>query len=164
MEKINQLKEKYGVQKSEGLFGIDSPPDYQCDIIDKAVKNIQTAERDISNALKDLSKEENINQGYVSDIEWSVRDMYCIETLESLRKTIEALRAWGNEWKSLAKHLLDSKENIEDFVSDALIVAYDDDMADKETKHEVIESLQHGVSLECAGEIMKNSIKTHYIK
>jgi hypothetical protein len=96
--KINELKAINGYSTSEEMFGIDSPPDYQCPLIDKIVKAIREIESNtrVSNydEWEDLKEKLDMIDYYVYDLE---------SELETLRANIDLLRNWGNAWKELAK-------------------------------------------------------------
>jgi hypothetical protein len=74
--KIQILKKYLGVKYTEKIFDITNPIPYQCKKIDDCINNLDTDE--------------------ISDIK---------QNYESLRKKLEEVREWGQEWKNTAKNL-----------------------------------------------------------
>lgn len=105
---IKDIKSFCNVEDSELLFGIPLPPKYQCPEIDKIISSLRDCEKEASSITKCDDIDEC--QSSASDIEW---DLSSIQgDVERLRKEIEKLRSWGEEWKGLAKTLIEHNPNI----------------------------------------------------
>ncbi len=107
--KVDEAKESYHPYTSEALLGLPEPPAYQCDFITELVKKVEGIESEISRA-HDYLRDEKIEDAehYTSSALWDVRNV--ADEIESLRAQIEAVRAWGQEWKDLAKKMLNDEE------------------------------------------------------
>lgn len=91
---------------SEDYVGIDQPPPWQCPNIDAAIKVAKTIDKAVEEAVRELDSDDPATaRETLSDAEWHSGDME--SALEDLRKATEGVREWGNEWKVLAKNLLD---------------------------------------------------------
>lgn len=102
MNHIEQLKALLDFGESEKIFGISLPPDHQCQQIDKTIQ----ISRDCEKYAASISKEIDIvqAQSMANDIEWNISEIPC--RMEELRKNIESLRTWGEEWKQVAKSMV----------------------------------------------------------
>ena len=91
---------------SEEKLGIDKPLEHQCPSIDKMVKAAKEVESAISFALKcddidDMRSEVENADWYIGDLETGFED---------LRTAIEYVRSWGEQWKEIAKDLINEYE------------------------------------------------------
>jgi hypothetical protein len=95
---------------SEEKLGLTKQPEETCPRIDKFIKEIKWAIQDLEGAMKDIGREDY--KEAESDIDTALRNyIYDIEdNYESLRKQCEDIRAWGQQWKNLAKDLLNEYE------------------------------------------------------
>lgn len=91
---------------SEDKLGFLEPPNYQCPVIDDAIKIIRDIEKSIHNALRADSLEEA--QSHCNDADWYEGDVE--SALESIRDACDTLRSWGQQWKDLAKELIEEYE------------------------------------------------------
>jgi len=96
---FEKIKEVCGVVASEQLFGFSFAPEHQCQFIDELIKSSNSLER--MAALIGKSDEISEAQSTAYDIEWGISSYH--DNLEELRKKIEALRTWGENWKRVAK-------------------------------------------------------------
>ena len=91
---------------SEEKLGFIEPPEHQCPVIDDAIKRIRDIEKSIGYALRSDSIEEA--QSHCNDADWYGGDIEC--SLEYLRDACETLRFWGQQWKDIAKELIEEYE------------------------------------------------------
>ncbi len=91
---------------SEEKLGFDSPIEHQCPKIDTLVKAAKEIESAINHALKcDDVDDMRLN---VEDADWYAGD---IESgFEELRDALDNVRQWGQQWKELAKELIEEYE------------------------------------------------------
>lgn len=115
--KLDKLKSELGIGvTSENALGISIPPEFQCSNIDQVIKNIGSIEKEVDNARDYLRNEE------YDDVQWHLdsanHDLYGLASeVEEIRTAIEEVRAWGQEWKDLAKRLINETDvKIEDFI------------------------------------------------
>lgn len=107
--KVDEAKESYHPYTSEALLGLSEPPAYQCDFITELVKKVEGIEGEIARANDHFRDEEFEDaEHYASSALWDIRNV--ANEIESLRAQIEAVRAWGQEWKDLAKKMLNDEE------------------------------------------------------
>lgn len=98
-----ELKTKYGFPTSEGLLGIDQQPNYNCDYIDKVIKDFNVTLRNVLGEIDSA----DITDGDKKNIKWYTNDFEdFVDHFEELRSRLENLRDWGKQWKTLAKELL----------------------------------------------------------
>lgn len=98
-----ELKSKYGFPTSECLLGIDQQPNYNCDYIDKVIKDFNVTLRNVLGEIDsaDITDEDKKN------IKWYTNDFEnFVDNFEELRSRLQNLRDWGQQWKILAKELL----------------------------------------------------------
>jgi hypothetical protein len=124
--KITSLIESLDAKNSEDLFGFAQQPNNQCPYIDKSKEEIFSLIKNISNLCKDIKSSDDLSDIYscCNDIIWEI-DMFSVsKNLEDLRTEIENLRGWGNEWKCLAKNLVERTKDIEleDLISDEFYI------------------------------------------
>ena len=91
---------------SEEKLGFLEPPEHQCPVIDEAIRTIRDVEKSIGHALRADSLEEA--QSHCNDADCWGGDIE--NYLESLRDVCETLRSWGQQWKDLAKELIEEYE------------------------------------------------------
>ena len=94
------------IKTSEEKLWLDKPLEHQCPKIDKLVKAAKEVEAGIRHALKcddidDMRSNVENADWYAGDIEGG---------FEELRESIEAVRSWGEQWKELAKDLINKYE------------------------------------------------------
>jgi len=109
IEKINidTLKSVCGVETSESLFGIAQPPDYQCNAIDSMIRDMKSVDCD----AQSIQKNEDISECHSTarDIEYNIAALQ--NELEKLRRAVDALRGWGEQWKCVAKKMCEHSPN-----------------------------------------------------
>ena len=91
---------------SESILGIPKPPDHQCPNIDKYVGYANAIESAIHDALRCDELEDM--KSNVEDADWHASDIK--GCFEDLRENMELLRDWGQQWKDLAKELIEEYE------------------------------------------------------
>ena len=102
MNHIDHLKLLLDFNESEKIFGISLPPDHQCPQIDKIIKISNDCEKYAASISKEIDIVEA--QATANDIEWNISEVPL--KMEELRKNIELLRTWGEEWKQVAKAMV----------------------------------------------------------
>lgn len=116
LEKIDLEKLKNG-KTSEEVFGISEQPKMCCPIIDSVIEEVATAASNIShhNAQYDsLDECQTALEGTHDIAIWlDVKD-----EMEKLRKQVEDIRSWGQEWKDLSKELFKKYGSIDDTAID----------------------------------------------
>lgn len=117
-QNIDSLKQRLKVKNSEELFDIMEQPPQQCPNIDSIIRDLEGGCEKIQNIINDIKRTNNIDdiQSLASDIDWYLNDLYKSNELNKLRKQIELIRGWGEEWKNLAKSLLNNMSKEEDIV------------------------------------------------
>lgn len=108
--KIDELKEINGYSTSEEIFYIDSPPDYQCPLIDEIVDAIKKIE---DNAKVNRYDEFEDLKDKLENIDYLVYDLE--NKLEELRENVDRLRSWGIAWKKLAKEFAENGFDPEEY-------------------------------------------------
>lgn len=109
---IEEVKEKLQVKTSEELFGITSAPEHQCKNIDQIIKTIQSIYKRTDNPRK-LDEEALID--LVNDINYELYG--CDNDIEDIRKALEQVREWGQQWKDKCKEIIDRYElNVEEIL------------------------------------------------
>jgi predicted nucleic acid-binding Zn-ribbon protein len=108
--KIDDLKVINKYQTSEEMFGIDSPPDYQCPLIDEIIKAIKEIEH---NARVGRYDEFEDLKDKLENIDYHIYDLE--SKLEELRENIDRLRSWGIAWKKLAKEFAENGFDPEEY-------------------------------------------------
>lgn len=116
--KIEAYKNKFNKSTSESLFGIIDQPENQCPLINNGLKIWYNTERDIKSLIRDLSRIDSIEEAedIASDIDWSIGSLDIVKEYEELRSKCQQIRAWGEDWKSLAKKLIEERDNIDDLL------------------------------------------------
>lgn len=113
ISKVDEAKHNYHPYTSEALLGLSEPPDYQCDNITALVAKIRSVETGIDRA-HDYIRDENLEDAeyHAHCALLDIKDV--ADEIEALRAQIEAVRAWGQEWKDLAKKMLND-ETLDNF-------------------------------------------------
>lgn len=96
-EKPNEAAPK---QSSESILGMIEPPEYQCPRIDAQIEKIAQA----ISICRSARRMGDIDASTLDDVECQIYSVN--DELNSLRFAIDELRAWGFEWKKLAKELI----------------------------------------------------------
>lgn len=96
------------MKTSEQHYGLMDAPDYQCPRIDSIISDIADAQI----LCRDIQK---LDEGYIDDILNAASDaedkLSTLEDeLETMRTEVDELREWGNQWKNLAKAIIDRNE------------------------------------------------------
>ena len=120
---IDTVKSVCGVEQSEMLFGIKLPPEHQCQFIDKMIKMATDCEKYAAS----IGRTDDISECHSTahDIEWEIASFH--DNLEKLRKKIEALRDWGEQWKRVAKRMGEcSPESLSHVMEDELFPKFAD--------------------------------------
>ncbi len=91
---------------SEDILGFIAPPRHQCGNIDKYIRSANDTARSISLACKSDDLEEV--KGHCSDADWDAGNIE--EHFEKLRIALDEVRCWGQQWKELAKELIEEYE------------------------------------------------------
>lgn len=109
----NELKKEYRVKTTEELFQISSQPEEQCPKIDSLTYTAQN----ILDYARDSERYVNCDIA-VDKLEGIYHSAYSLEDeLEELRGRISDIRAWGDDWKNLAKHIITKYEiDIEELI------------------------------------------------
>jgi len=118
MKNIESLKERLGIKTSEQMFDISEQPPQQCSNVDGIILDLENTSMDIQGIVRDIKRTDNIEliQSLADYIEHYSSDIDKSSELNELRKQIELIRSWGEEWKHLAKSLLNNIKNEEDLV------------------------------------------------
>lgn len=99
---------------TEELFDISEPPDYMCHTFE-AVKNEVDECEDIVTKSQNLDDIEDLQQA-LSNAEYTISGTS--HTISELNGQVDLLRKWGQQWKDLAKQLIEDNDiNIEDYSS-----------------------------------------------
>lgn len=93
---------------SEQLFDIVPQLDMQCPKIDGMIRDANYMVNDIRSVVKYYEED---NGHLIEQLEdASTYISYLEDEFEGLRDSIIEIRAWGQEWKNLAKYLMESME------------------------------------------------------
>lgn len=95
---------------SEKRFGIQAQPAETCPMINEVIEKINEA----LNILNVRSRVDDIDdlRNVCLDAIWELEDLE--QTMERIRDRAVDIRAWGQEWKELAKELEEYKGKCED--------------------------------------------------
>lgn len=116
MDKINKIKKELNVETSEDLFGISKQPKEQCPLIDKVLSELEAESKNIKYSWENLKDIEEA-EPYLSELDWAEYNLRNMDgNLEELRANITNLRTWGEEWKDLAKYLLNERKDFIDLL------------------------------------------------
>ena len=118
MKNIELLKQRLNAKTSEELFDITEQPPQQCPNIDTIIRDLEGTCKQIQSIANDIKRTDNIDDipSLAGDIDWYSSDIDKSKELNELRKQIELVRGWGEEWKNLAKSLLNNMSKEEDIV------------------------------------------------
>ena len=129
MKNIELLKIKLQALTTEDLFDLSKQPEQQCPTINKMQANVKDGCNEIESYCNDLRSVEGA-ETIASDIESSLSYYMWdkISELEDLRKEIENIRQWGEEWKNFAKTFLNKlkEEEIVEFISSDYQIKYEE--------------------------------------
>lgn len=95
------IKKDHRVKNTEELFCIDPVPVHQCPSIDTICQAISNIESSANVSRYDKRDEEE----RLSDISWEIRGLE--RSIEEIRDAVEDVRRWGQEWKDLAKRIIE---------------------------------------------------------
>lgn len=131
MNIVDELKKELEISTSEELFGIIPQVDNQCGNIDSIINTLNKVYKEIQYHIRTLNSLDDICDvaSVAKNIDWESSDMIVDNELERLRSNIELLRMWGQEWKGLAKAILDnidSKDFLVENLTDAARLKYED--------------------------------------
>lgn len=101
---IDKIKKLKGFESTEVALDINEPPEYQCKNIDYIIKDVDNIEKSITRGLG-FDDYDSVYM-YLEEADYSISSLS--SDIEDLREVIESVRAWGNEWKDLAKNLINS--------------------------------------------------------
>ena len=109
VSKVDEAKQSFHPYTCEALMGISEPPAYQCDFITELVHKVVGIEKEIDRA-QDYIRDEKLEDAeyHAHNALWEIKDI--ANEIEELRAQIEAVRKWGQEWKDLAKQMLNDEE------------------------------------------------------
>ena len=118
MKNIELLKQRLNAKTSEELFDITEQPQPQCPNIDNIISDLEGICKQIQSIANDIKRTDNIDDipSLAGDIDWYSSDIDKSKELNELRKQIELVRGWGEEWKNLAKSLLNNMSNEQDII------------------------------------------------
>lgn len=88
---------------SEDILGLSNPIKHQCPTIDTYVKKA----KELTGYVNDLGNVESLEEvvSIYKDLDWDIGDVE--GNFENLRNSCAELREWGQQWKGLAKLLMD---------------------------------------------------------
>lgn len=111
---IEELKKENGGCRTEDIFGIHDPVEFQCPKFDDLYSDIKSMEKSVSNALRAIKNGDTDDTEYnVDDLEWTINRLD--DKVRDIHANLEELREWGNEWKTLAKEALEGKIKLDDY-------------------------------------------------
>lgn len=98
-----KIKDEYGVGRTEEIFGLNNPVDYQCDFITEIKNKVGSIDVEA-----DVKRRDEDDIEVLSDKLYSIRhEVYGLEDdIEKLRDAITDVREWGTQWKELCKRLI----------------------------------------------------------
>lgn len=107
--KVDEAKQSYHPYTSEALLGLSEPPEHQCSNIDEVINRVKGALKNCDYS-RDYIKDEDLSnaESYADDVYHELYDLD--DAVEKIRTEIENVRAWGQEWKDLAKKMLNDEE------------------------------------------------------
>jgi ABC-type phosphate transport system ATPase subunit len=111
---ITQFKAELKINTSEELFGITPQVLDQCNNIDSIIGTLNKTYKEIQYYVRTLNSIDDINDvaRVAKDIDWESSNIIVDKELETLRSNIQLLRMWGQEWKDLAKSILNNDEDL----------------------------------------------------
>jgi DNA repair exonuclease SbcCD ATPase subunit len=87
---------------SEERLGIREQPDPTCPMLDSVIRELQRATKELDRWQRDKEDAEALATR-CEYAEWRLGGIE--EELEKIRSHVSEIRAWGQEWKDLAKEL-----------------------------------------------------------
>ena len=117
---IEELKHILGADTSEKLFGFREQPEENCPKVDLGKKAWYSAKCDIGGYCTDLKRCDSIEQAenIGDDIEWIIERLDIDGEYEELREQCANIRAWGQEWKNIAKKLIEKQSDVSELLAD----------------------------------------------
>jgi len=106
-----RVKSSYGVEASEELLGIYTPPEHQCPKADRMIKSLRSADKNLENALKMEDVDDVIS--YIVDAQDNLHAVD--DEVDELREAVSDVRDWGQAWKDAYKDLLYELRNKIDY-------------------------------------------------
>lgn len=104
MTLYEKIKYDNANESAELNLGMVLPHEYQCPNIDYILRNISDIQRTLNYGLRNRDED-----SLVEAIEDASYDLDSIpDSLEELRNSIIEIRAWGEDWKAIAKLLINS--------------------------------------------------------
>lgn len=117
MNKINKIKTEFKIDTSEELFDIQKQPAEQCPVIDEVIKELRDNSQNIKYVYDNLKNVEEA-ENYLSELDWAEYNIRNLESnMETIRMNVTNVRLWGQEWKDLAKQLIDERNNFIDLIA-----------------------------------------------
>lgn len=113
----NFYKTLLGIKTNEELYGIDKQPPEQCPKINEIQGVLNDESHNVYEQIKELERQ---HPEYDTEtLDWVAHNTkFLNKNLEELREAIEALRAWGEQWKSLALKAMDKTGTHKEHLSD----------------------------------------------
>jgi hypothetical protein len=105
MSVIEDYKIEHKINRSEDIFDISNPPEYQCKKIDELVDKVKSIHK--RSSKYDRMEEDELKDA-LFDINWESDGLE--KEVEELRTAIENVRQWGQEWKDFCKKLIEMKK------------------------------------------------------
>lgn len=107
MGKFETFVKNTGSKTSEELLGFNSQLPDQCPLLDEIIQAFETEAKNIKDVERNLKDvEEAADQ--IGDLDWADYNLRNLSgEVEKVRENIIALRTWGQEWKDLAKRLVE---------------------------------------------------------
>lgn len=96
-----KIKDEHGVGRTEEIFGLNDPVEYQCSFIDEVVKKVKGVQKDC-NYYRHDEKEDLIHR--LDSIVYDIGNLD--DEINEIRSAIEDVREWGNQWKDLCKKII----------------------------------------------------------
>lgn len=110
---LKSMKNEYSTHvTSETVLGIQEPPAHMCSDLDEVIK----LAKDTLHAVEQINgSDEHDDKWYVDSARGDIG--YIPSAVENIRTQVEDLRQWGQEWKDLAKRLMeDSNVDVERYI------------------------------------------------
>ena len=112
---IEELKKQYDGSRTEEIFGLHDPVEFQCPKFDDLYSDIKSMSNSVRGALRAIKNDDiDYIESNVDDLEWTIDRLE--DKVSDIHGNLEELRKWGDEWKSLAKEALEGKVKLEDYI------------------------------------------------
>lgn len=108
LSKIDKLKDVRKAKTSENLFYLNEPVEHQCPKFDSVIKDINEAYKLTQLSRYDDTDSIDFYQDRLGDIDWLLRSKE--DEINELRAAIEDVRSWGQDWKDVAKSLIECND------------------------------------------------------